>query len=328
MAQAETGPTELAILQDVGAAETYISIDLRSLRPDSNLPFDLFQRLHGMYVLYRHRERSFDALTRARLLANGIDHLWVAGDDAPRLSVYYEEHLDAIVRDRALPPDVRANVLQSTTYALAAELLGTPQTEVVGRAFNVVEQLAEFAAVENGAVRHLIGLAEARPGLHVHSANTAIFALTILLASGTNDIGTLANAAIAGMVHDLGLTKVPESILLKPDRLTDAERERVATHPRQGEQLLRSEATLPDEVCEAVFRHHERPDGSGYPEGVGSNDISPLARVIAVAEVFDSLTSHQPWRPTIAPFDAGKFMLTASGLDAAYVQRLIRALRA
>ena len=125
------------------------------------------------------------------------------------------------------------------------------------------------------------------------------------------------------------MTALDEAVLLKPAPLDDAERKIVKTHPRIGAVRLRRGNELPDDVCEALETHHERLDGSGYPDGLRAADISPLARIIAVAEVFDSLTSDQPWRKRFRPFDAAKLMLTEMpGLDEHYVRLQISALRA
>jgi HD-GYP domain-containing protein (c-di-GMP phosphodiesterase class II) len=308
--------------------DPYVAVDLRLLQHDSLLPFDLYQRLNGMYVLYRHRDRPFDQLTRSRLMGNGINWLWVTDDDAPALGRYFEDHLTTIVRDRSIPSPVRARVMQAATYALASDLLNSPE-EAIGRAVKLVEQLTRFAAVEARTLTDLLSLMESRQGLHVHSANTAIFALALTLGTGTEDPTIMAKAAIAGFLHDVGMTAVDEAVLLKPAPLDDAEREIVKTHPRIGAARLRRGKELPDDVCEALETHHERLDGSGYPDGLRAADISPLARIIAVAEVFDSLTSDQPWRKRFRPFDAAKLMLTEMpGLDEHYVRLQIAALRA
>ena len=327
---AQVGPAsgQREVIPDAPQRDEYVPVDLRSLQSDSSLPFDLYQRLHGMNVLYRHRDRPFDAITRARLMGNGVDYLWVAAADEQRLGSYYEEHLESLVHNRTIPVAVRARVLRSATYNLASELLGQPASGAVTRAESVVEHLARFATGEVTAVRDLIGLADVRRGLHVHSANTAVFTLTIALASDIEDIDVLANAAVAGLVHDVGLTKVPPEILLKSDGLTDGEREVISRHPGAGEEILATETSLPEDIREAVYCHHERSDGSGYPDGLREADIPWLARMVAVAEVFDSLTSNQPWRPRVRPFDAAKYMLTHVGLDPTYVRRLVRALRA
>lgn len=170
---------------------------------------------------------------------------------------------------------------------------------------------------------------ESRQGLHVHSANTAVFALALTLGTGTEDPTVMAKAAIAWFLHDVGMTVVDEAVLLKPALLNGAERELFKTHPRLGPVRLRRGNELPDDICEALQTHHERLDGSGYPDGLRAANISPLARIIAVAEVFDSLTSDQPWHKRFRPFDAAKLMLTEMpGLDDHYVRLQIFALRA
>lgn len=98
----------------------------------------------------------------------------------------------------------------------------------------------------------------------------------------------------AGLVHDVGKIGVPDSVLLKPGPLTDAERRRVQEHAALGAEIV-AEALGPEQV-EWVRHHHERPDGTGYPDGVGGARLSVGARILALADAFDAMTSVRSYR--------------------------------
>jgi len=109
---------------------------------------------------------------------------------------------------------------------------------------------------------------------------------------------------IAGLVHDVGKIEIAGEILNKPGRLSPIEFELVKTHSRSGYEILR-EIDFPWPVAEIAYQHHERLDGSGYPRGLKGSEILPEARILAVADVVESMVSHRPYRPSLG-IDAAK----------------------
>ena len=99
-----------------------------------------------------------------------------------------------------------------------------------------------------------------------------------------------------GLVHDIGKISVPAEILTKPSRLSDLEMQMVRTHAQAGFEILK-DVDFPLPVAEIIHQHHERMDGSGYPQGLKGDAILPEARILAVADVFESMCTHRPYRP-------------------------------
>jgi PAS domain S-box-containing protein/putative nucleotidyltransferase with HDIG domain len=104
---------------------------------------------------------------------------------------------------------------------------------------------------------------------------------------------------MAGLIHDVGKMHIPAEILSKPTRLTEVEWNLVKTHPRVGHDILNS-IEFPWPVAQIVLQHHERIDGSGYPQGLSGEDILLEARILAVADVVEAMASHRPYRPARA----------------------------
>ena len=107
----------------------------------------------------------------------------------------------------------------------------------------------------------------------------------------------------AGILHDIGKLAVPTRVLRKADQLSDAELDRIATHVSRGVEMVRDIEFLSDST-EAILHHHERMDGLGYPAGLLGEDIPVLARIIAVADAFDSLTTSRFDREALSVDDA------------------------
>lgn len=101
---------------------------------------------------------------------------------------------------------------------------------------------------------------------------------------------------LAATVHDIGKIAVPSELLTKPSRLNDLETQMMRTHAQAGFEILKDvKFSLP--IAEIIHQHHERMDGSGYPQGLKGDEILPEARVLAVADVFESMCTHRPYRP-------------------------------
>jgi HD-GYP domain-containing protein (c-di-GMP phosphodiesterase class II) len=132
---------------------------------------------------------------------------------------------------------------------------------------------------------------------------------------------------MAAAIHDLGKIRVPAEILSKPGRLTENEFGIIRTHPQVGFDILKGiEFAWP--IAQIVFQHHERMDGSGYPQGLSGQDILLEARILAVADVMEAMSSHRPYRPALGLEIATAEILQKKGIlyDADVVDACLEAL--
>lgn len=106
------------------------------------------------------------------------------------------------------------------------------------------------------------------------------------------------NIKISGLLHDIGKLWIPSEILSKPGRLNKIEMEMIREHSRLGYEVLK-EIEFGFPIAEYVIQHHERMDGSGYPNGLRGEEISLPARIIAVSDVVEAISSHRPYRPAL-----------------------------
>lgn len=104
---------------------------------------------------------------------------------------------------------------------------------------------------------------------------------------------------IAGLLHDIGKIGVPADILVKPGRLNEIEFALIKEHPRIGYEILQ-DVSFPWNIANIVLQHHERLDGSGYPQGLKDGEILFEARIIAVADVVEAMNSYRPYRPALS----------------------------
>jgi sensor domain CHASE-containing protein len=128
-----------------------------------------------------------------------------------------------------------------------------------------------------------------------HQRRVADLARTIAMEMGHPE-EVIEGIRMAGVVHDIGKLRLPSEILNKPVRLTEAEFAQVKKHPQAGYDILK-DITFPWPIARIVWQHHERLDGSGYPLGLAGEEILPEARILAVADVVESMASHRAYRP-------------------------------
>jgi putative nucleotidyltransferase with HDIG domain len=142
-----------------------------------------------------------------------------------------------------------------------------------------------------------------------HSAAVAIYAQDIATRLGLGeDEQRLAH--LAGLVHDIGKIGLPPGLLEKPGALTLEERRQMEKHPQIGEHILRKVETY-TEIADVVRHHHERVDGQGYPDGLVAEEIPLLARIIAVADAYNAMTSDRPYRDAM-PSQVARLRLAQS----------------
>lgn len=135
------------------------------------------------------------------------------------------------------------------------------------------------------------------------------------------DSDTMQTLYVAGTLHDVGKISISDHILNKREPLTDEEMELMKEHPRLAIELIGWEGNLRG-ISEAVYHHHERYDGSGYPKGLSGEHIPLLARILAVADAFSAMTTDRPYRPGMSQVAAARELADKAGtqFDPALVQ--------
>jgi len=153
-------------------------------------------------------------------------------------------------------------------------------------------------ALTQAVVEALAGTVELRdPYTAGHQEHVARIAVAIATELG-RDAGEIHTISLAARIHDIGKLAVPVEILVRPGSLGKEEMALVRTHSRAGAAML-GRVGFPAPVREMVLQHHERLDGSGYPDGLRGDQISMGARIVAVADVVDAIASHRPYRPAL-----------------------------
>lgn len=192
---------------------------------------------------------------------------------------------------------------------------------------HLVEEISDSVSRNPGALISLARLKTADDYTYMHSV--AVCALMISLAKQLNlDDAQTRAAGIAGLLHDLGKALMPMAVLNKPGKLTDAEFETIKSHPVEGHRLLQSGSNVNPIALDVCLHHHEKMDGSGYPDHLKGDEISQFARMGAVCDVYDAITSNRPYKDGWDPAESLRKMAewTKGHFDPMIFQAFVKSL--
>lgn len=269
-----------------------------------------------------------------RIQASSIGELWIdvskgldveAGARASSEAEAQQEveaRLMAAAERRRSPPVVAMDVELDRAAKICARskqaIISMFSDARMGKAldFGQVESLVE--AISDSILRHpsaLISLARLKHAdeyTYMHSV--AVCALMIALARqlGLGD-GAVREAGVAGLLHDVGKMAIDQQVLNKPGKLSDAEFSAVRRHPEAGGEILLAGKQVSALVLDVCLHHHEKIDGSGYPHGLQGEQISLFARMGAVCDVYDAITSNRPYKPGWDPAESIRKMAEWKG---------------
>ena len=180
------------------------------------------------------------------------------------------------------------------------------------QASELVEEISDSVLRHPNALISLARLKNADEYTYMHSV--AVCALMIALARqlGLNE-GQVREAGLAGLLHDIGKMAIPNAVLNKPGKLTDSEFAMVRNHPKAGTRMLLDSKQVGELVLDVCLHHHEKVDGSGYPHRLVGEQISLYARMGAVCDVYDAITSDRPYKQGWDPAEAIRKMAEWNG---------------
>lgn len=173
----------------------------------------------------------------------------------------------------------------------------------MGTVENLVERMTESVLVDGDALVSLLRIKSKDEYTYLHSL--AVSALCISFAQSMEfDAAKIKGIGIGGLLHDIGKVRIPKGILNKPGALTEGEFEIMKQHVNYGNELLQQTTRLDEcSIC-VTAHHHERLDGTGYPQGLRGDQISQFGQVSAIVDIYDALTSERCYKAAMAPTEA------------------------
>ena len=278
----------------------FVPVAIDTLAPSAELPFDLFVRTDADQppILYRERRLAVDEEDLSKLLGQAIQTLYIRVSE----HVAYRNYLrTTVLSNTDLPATRRFKILQIANHAILQLAFQSPQPDMlVDIAQEYGCELATIVCNDNLILTDLLPLMTHDYQTYTHATNVCTLSLMIAAVMGMTFADGIVEMATAMLLHDLGKRRIPPAILNQRRPLTPEQRDTLRQHPKWGFQDLcrRQDVTL-DQLM-VVYQHHEHWNGRGYPVGIEGGEIHLWARICAVADTYDNLSTagpHQRARP-------------------------------
>lgn len=283
--------------------DSYFQIRVGTLLPETALPFDLYVSVNKKYIHYlpAGAKLSQEKISKFK----GSEQFFVP---MPQRQAF-KNFISSSLNQENVPMEAKAKILRDTSIALVEEIY---EKKDIGEALNeskeVIGHFVELMNTAPESIDHLIQLSTHDFYTFNHSLDVSVYSLGIGKLLGYSD--ELLNELGRGSIfHDIGKKWVAAEIICKKGALDDAEWAQMQRHPEYGLKIL-SEYDVSEAIKACCFEHHESFLGNGYPQGLDANSIHPMARIVAIADTFDALTTQRSYNQPMTPKDAVTFMCT------------------
>ena len=289
--------------------EQYFPIILESLVINYLMNFEMYIRMDERYVLYRGLRLPFRDQDRDRLVSNKVKELYVPEAYRKEYFSYLESHMKILIDDKEVPSDKKANIIYSASTNLVQDVLDDPNTsENIKRTKNLVGSTVNYVVKDKGALYNMMKMSSHDYYTYTHSVHVCTFAVALARFMGLDPVD-MNDIGVGSLLHDIGKAGIDPNIITKNGPLNDEEWKIMQSHPTVGVDILREGGhKLSKETISIVHQHHEKMDGSGYPQGLKGEDIHPFGRIACLADCFDAMTTNRSYQKARPPFEVLKIL--------------------
>jgi putative nucleotidyltransferase with HDIG domain len=283
--------------------EGYVPFPVWSLVDNSVSDFDLFILLQSHFILYAPPGYHWERQELNDLVAAGYVRLFIRKDDEFKAKVYLQlGKLPSV--DKMLPPATRIQSLEQ----IGAEFIrclheGEITAACVAKGESLASSVVDCMTEDPSCIKHLTSLADRDYYTFIHSIRVSAYATAIAVQMGLTAKHLLLKVALGGIFHDIGKKEIPLTILNKAGPLTEAEWVVMRSHPKTGHASV-ADSLLAHVPREIVLHHHEKLNGSGYPDGLSKGSLLQEVQIATLADVFDALTSSRSYQNKRSRFEA------------------------
>lgn len=269
--------------------------------------FDLFAAVDSHVILYSGSGYLWVREELSSLISSGHRDLWIRPEDRAKAESYEKmATLPKISSD--LAPEARLEKIQDVGLAFTRYLFeGDITPSVIHKAKELSEHLVSCVQEDPGCIRSLSGLADHDLYTYLHSVRVAAYSTAIALEMGLKDSESLKLIALGAIFHDVGKSNISMDIINKRGPLLDHEWQVMRSHPTEGLRKL-ADTHLSHVSKEIVVHHHERLNGSGYPDGISKDSLLPEVQIASLADIFDALTSSRSYQNKRTRYEALDFI--------------------
>ncbi len=288
----------------VKESEHFVQIEKWLLDIGDTLECDLFFAVgHGEEkLLLLGKNEPLDKETKVKI--DRLSVLYIREKDLPIYNKFIDIVVQAVAQNTQITITKKAAVIYRQAAVILDEMFDDPEAlENVPKSKKVVNKFVDTIFSDAHAIESLIKITAYDYYTHTHSINVCVYALSLgsylgMKAHALEDLG------MSALLHDLGKSKVDRNITNKKGRLSYDEYEQMKHHPAYGYAIALKIGIKDHRVLDGIRHHHEKLDGSGYPDGLSENKITLFARIIGVCDVFDALSTKRSYKDRLSSYDA------------------------
>jgi HD-GYP domain-containing protein (c-di-GMP phosphodiesterase class II) len=288
-----------------------------------SIPFNLYVRDHkdqlvlfcraGMPILAEHKE----------IIERRNSEFYVTSEEINQYLDYTMERMSTVIQSPAIRVTDKVRIIRDLGRRVVEQLLEDPRSgRHVTNTRRFVRTTVEFIIACPEVNLSLFNISDLKTYLFSHAINTSVFCLLIGRQILGDNRQMLINLGMGGLLLDIGMSRLDSGIYTKPGRLEEEDWQSIRKHTRLGYDMLKDHE-VDETVLEMILHHHERLDGSGYPNGLSGEELPLPARIAAIADVYDAMTSERDYRPALMHVQA---LTEIAGLRSAFDQAVFRAL--
>lgn len=274
----------------------------------TELPCDVYIATNGRAILYTTIGSDTADLVRRM---DGLAHVLIRAEDHDLFRRFLAAGLRGVLADARLAPVERSRRAYAITTEVISPLFASPGSidrEGLTVAQEVVDALTGTLIQGDDLVWSIVATMQKHLTTHTHAINTAIYAVVLAQHLRPGEHEDILDTGRGALLHDIGKTRISARILDKPGRLSKTEWKVIQGHPTNGIQLVTRAFGFVPGYGHIIAEHHERADGSGYPDGRRSSQVALDSQLVAIVDAFDALTSARSYRATATPFEALRIM--------------------
>lgn len=285
--------------------QSYFRIRLSTIRPEKITSFDIYVLVDHKHILYlRAGDRISDGKIQNLHKRDTGNSFFVLNEDKTKYQDWVKEEINSDL----INPLEKAKILRESSVALMEDLFENPDVnQALDDSRPIIKDFLNLMEHAPEAMSFMISLSGHDFYTFNHSLDVGIYSLGLGKALGY-DTKTLEELGVGALFHDIGKRNVSLDILCKKGGLTDSEWEQMKMHPQYGLVILNGHPSISNAVKAACFEHHESWAGNGYPQQLVAEEIHPFARIVAITDTYDAMTTQRSYNSPLSPIDAVTMM--------------------
>lgn len=298
-------------MENTVAQEEFMAIPLSTLQADTATGFDLYLQVEAdaQYTLYRDKNLPFTNELKRRLVDNGVEELHLPLSQQKEYVRYVESVVGAVMEDNTVDATERTRIYYDAAEHILRDIFEEASPEdTVPRCEKLVWAAVSFISREQYSYKCFLKITGLDYSTYLHAVNAFLYAIHLGKATGMDDLDDIAELGLAALLMDIGKSEINPMILYHNGPLDDEQWAQMTQHPRLGHEMAVRLGVTKERVLDVILHHHEKLDGSGYPDGLGGDKIRPFTRIATICDIFDALTTNRAYRDAVSSFAALKLM--------------------